>query len=211
MLTSRIKTVRAGGRDCPQDNQALQASTEFRIETNLSIVFIHCCRMCRPSEWAAPLTVRWSCFNFYFFLTSQKWHFYVQLFFSIWVRKSAEFYFETVIFLPLKKWIFYWFFFLRLSESPSPFIFLNSIYLSFQKWSFQEVLFLKGIHLIINATPTAAATPDGTPINKLSLSFNRDAVIPIKMIPTPRIWFWFNFVIYFCVLFVSGIFYNGLV
>ena len=38
--TSRIKTVRAGELDCPQDNQALQASTDFRIETGLSIVFI---------------------------------------------------------------------------------------------------------------------------------------------------------------------------
>jgi len=33
-LTSHIKTVRAGELDCPQDNQALQASTEFRIETD---------------------------------------------------------------------------------------------------------------------------------------------------------------------------------
>ena len=41
--TSRIKTVRAGERDCPQDNQALQASTDFRIETGWSIVFICCC------------------------------------------------------------------------------------------------------------------------------------------------------------------------
>ncbi len=40
--TSRIKTVRAGELDCPQDNQALQASTDFRFETDLSIVFICC-------------------------------------------------------------------------------------------------------------------------------------------------------------------------
>ena len=42
LTTSRIKTVRAGELDCPQDNQALLASTEFRFETNLSIVFIQC-------------------------------------------------------------------------------------------------------------------------------------------------------------------------
>lgn len=33
MATSRIKTVRAGERDCPQDNQALQASRNFPFET----------------------------------------------------------------------------------------------------------------------------------------------------------------------------------
>ena len=49
-VTSRIKTVRAGELDCPQDNQALQASTDFRFETNLSIVFIRCYPMCRPPE-----------------------------------------------------------------------------------------------------------------------------------------------------------------
>jgi hypothetical protein len=38
-VTSRIKTVRAGKLDCPQDNQAQQASTEFRFETDSSIVF----------------------------------------------------------------------------------------------------------------------------------------------------------------------------
>ena len=38
--TFRIKTVRAGERDCPQDNQAFQGSTEFRFETGFSIVFI---------------------------------------------------------------------------------------------------------------------------------------------------------------------------
>ena len=37
--TSRIKIVRAGELDCPQDNQAQQASTEFRFETGLSIFF----------------------------------------------------------------------------------------------------------------------------------------------------------------------------
>jgi hypothetical protein len=31
--------VLAGELDCPQDNQALQASTDFRIGTVLSIVF----------------------------------------------------------------------------------------------------------------------------------------------------------------------------
>ena len=41
-VTSRIKTVQAGERDCPQDNQALQASTDFRFETGLRIVFISC-------------------------------------------------------------------------------------------------------------------------------------------------------------------------
>ncbi len=40
--TSRIKTVRAGELDCPQDNQALLASMNFRIETGFSIVFIQC-------------------------------------------------------------------------------------------------------------------------------------------------------------------------
>jgi len=43
LATSRIKIVRAGELDCPQDNQALQASTDFRFETGLSIVFICCC------------------------------------------------------------------------------------------------------------------------------------------------------------------------
>jgi hypothetical protein len=43
LATSSIKTVRAGELDCPQDNQAQQASTNFRIETGLSIVFIYCC------------------------------------------------------------------------------------------------------------------------------------------------------------------------
>lgn len=43
MATSSIKTVRAGKLDCPLDNQAQQASTDFRFETDLSIVFIHCC------------------------------------------------------------------------------------------------------------------------------------------------------------------------
>jgi len=43
--TSRIKTVLAGELDCPQDNQALQASTEFRFETGFSIVFIQCCKL----------------------------------------------------------------------------------------------------------------------------------------------------------------------
>jgi len=38
---SRIKTARAGELDCPQDNQALQASRMFEIETGLSIVFIY--------------------------------------------------------------------------------------------------------------------------------------------------------------------------
>ena len=42
-VTSRIKTVRAGERDCPQDNQAVQASADFRFETGRSIVFICCC------------------------------------------------------------------------------------------------------------------------------------------------------------------------
>lgn len=37
------KNSAAGEIDCLQDNQALQASTEFRIETKLCIVFIHCC------------------------------------------------------------------------------------------------------------------------------------------------------------------------
>ena len=37
------KTVRAGELDCPQDNQALQASKKFRFETGFSIVFIYCC------------------------------------------------------------------------------------------------------------------------------------------------------------------------
>jgi len=37
--------VRAGELDCPQDNQALQASTDFRIETGLSIFFIQCCKL----------------------------------------------------------------------------------------------------------------------------------------------------------------------
>ena len=45
-LTSRIKTVLAGELDCPQDNQALQASKEFRIETGFSIVFIQCWALC---------------------------------------------------------------------------------------------------------------------------------------------------------------------
>lgn len=52
-----------------------------------------------------------------------------------------------------------------------------------------NLLSLKGIHLKSNATPTAAANPEGTPINRLSLSVNKEAVIPIKIIPTPRIWF----------------------
>jgi len=38
--------VRAGELDCPQDNQALQASMEFRFETGLSIVFIQCWQQC---------------------------------------------------------------------------------------------------------------------------------------------------------------------
>jgi len=35
--------VRAGERDCPQENQTLQAATDFRAGTSLSIVFICCC------------------------------------------------------------------------------------------------------------------------------------------------------------------------
>ena len=41
--TSRIKTVRAGEFDYPQDNLPLQASTEFRFETGLSIFYIVLC------------------------------------------------------------------------------------------------------------------------------------------------------------------------
>src|SRR5690554_6787410 len=48
-VTSRIKTVLAGELDCPQDNQALQASTELRFETKLSIVFIRCCEIVPPA------------------------------------------------------------------------------------------------------------------------------------------------------------------
>lgn len=32
--TSRIKTVRAGERDCPQENQAQHASTDFGSKTD---------------------------------------------------------------------------------------------------------------------------------------------------------------------------------
>lgn len=35
--------MRAGERDCPQDDQELQTSTEFRFEKGLSIVFVLCC------------------------------------------------------------------------------------------------------------------------------------------------------------------------
>ncbi|WP_282019220.1 hypothetical protein, partial [Salegentibacter mishustinae] len=37
------KNCAAGEADCPQDDQAWQANTEFRFETKISIVFIFCC------------------------------------------------------------------------------------------------------------------------------------------------------------------------
>ncbi len=47
MATSRIKTARAGELDCPQDNQALQASTDFRVETDLAL-FLYVVPVAQP-------------------------------------------------------------------------------------------------------------------------------------------------------------------
>ena len=105
--TSRIKTVRAGELDFPQENQAQQASTDFRVETGLSIVFICCCRMCRPPEWAASLC------------------------------NPLRSFFQVFIFLPLKNAVFTFHFFSPFEwESPLSLILKTPIFLSSQKWYF---------------------------------------------------------------------------
>lgn len=62
LKASRIRTVRAGGLDCPNDNQALELNTDFRFETDLSIVFY----------LSSLLAIVLSCFLIYFDFTKSK-------------------------------------------------------------------------------------------------------------------------------------------
>ena len=92
-VTPRIKTVRAGKLDCPQDNQAQQASTDFRFKTGLSIVFICCCKIVPPAR-VSRFACKSAAFVFKVLISYlSKMAFLRALIFAVQVRESVIIFF----------------------------------------------------------------------------------------------------------------------